>query len=107
MPNEEALAEVLERLNSADPPSELDMEWYSVGDEQVGFHVGPNASIWDQTSDRFVLLRKFASHICACGALHSGGMLSFYISQQDHFAGHAASRKSKNEHKRDSSQATV
>jgi hypothetical protein len=35
VPNEEALAEVLEQLKSADPPSELDMEWFSVGDEQV------------------------------------------------------------------------
>lgn len=35
VPNEDALEDVLEQLRSADPPKELDMEWYSIGDHEV------------------------------------------------------------------------
>ena len=35
VPNMAALQWVLDQLNSATPPSELDMEWYSIGCPQV------------------------------------------------------------------------
>lgn len=35
VPNVEALSWVLEQLRSSNPPSTLDMEWFSMGDPQV------------------------------------------------------------------------
>lgn len=41
VPNEDALEDVLEQLRSADPPKELDMEWYSIGDHEVSGCLSP------------------------------------------------------------------